>query len=102
MVPDILFKHQNPCYLLQEMQVPTWKWEIINMDFVVGLPQTCRQNDSIWVVVDTLRKLFHFITVKSTYLAEDYARIYIDDIVSLHVIPLSIIFDRGAQFTSYF
>ena len=33
---------------------------------------------------------------------EDYARIYIDEIVSLHGIPLSTISDRGAQFTSHF
>ena len=38
----------------------------------------------------------------STYSAEDYARIFIDEIVCHHDIPLSIISDRGAQFTSRF
>ena len=84
------------------MQFPTWKWEDINMDFVVGLPQTQRQNDSIWVVVDRLTKSAQFIPVKSTYSAQEYARIYINEIVSLHGIPLPIIWDRGAQFTSRF
>ena len=74
----------------------------INMDFVVGLPRTPKQNDSIWVIVDKLTKSTYFIHVKSTYTAEYYARIYINDIVSLHGIPLSIISDRGAQFTSRF
>ena len=40
--------------LLQEIQIPTWKWEDINMDFVVGLPRTQKSYDSIWVVVDRL------------------------------------------------
>ena len=42
--------------LVQEIQVPTWKWEDINMDFVVGLARTQKQYDSIWVVVDRLTK----------------------------------------------
>ena len=38
--------------LLQEIQIPTWKWKDINRDFIVGLPQTQKSYDSIWVVVD--------------------------------------------------
>ena len=72
------------------------------MDFVVGLPRTPKQNDSIWVMVDRLTKSAHFIPDKSIYMAEDYGRIYINEIVSLHGISLSIISDRGAQFTSRF
>ena len=66
------------------MVVLTWKLKEINMDFVIGLPQTQRQNDSIWVIVDRLTKSTHFIPIKSTYTADDYARVYIDEIVSLH------------------
>ena len=72
------------------------------MDFVVGLPKTRRKHDSIWVIVDRMTKSAPFISVKSTYRAEDYARLYIDEIVRWHGIPLSIISDRGAQFTSHF
>ena len=61
------------------------------MDFVVGLPRTQKKNDSIWVVVDRLTKSAHFISVKSTDSVEDYARIFIDEIVCCHGIPLSII-----------
>ena len=82
--------------LPQIIEVPTWKWEAINMDFVVGLPRTRGQNDSIWVIVDRLTKSSHFIHVKSTYRAEDYARLYTDEIVGWNRIPLSIILDRGA------
>ena len=72
------------------------------MDFVVGWPQTRKKYDSIWVVVDRLTKSSHFILVKSTYSSDDYARIYVLKIVSLHGVPLSIISNRGTQFTSRF
>ena len=71
------------------------------MDFVVGLPKTRRQHDSILVIVDKMTNSAHFILVKSTYRAEDYAKLYIDEIVRYHRIPLSIISDREDQFTSH-
>ena len=95
-------EHLNPSGLIQEIGVPTWKWKEINMHFIIGLPRTRSQNVSILVIVDRLTKSAHFIPVKSTYMKEDYARININEIVSLHGIPLSIISDRGAQFTSHF
>ena len=70
------------------------------MDFLVGLPWIQRQYYSLWVVVDRLTKSAHFIPVNSTYSAEDYARIFINKIVCVHGIPLSILFDTGAQYTS--
>ena len=52
--------------------------------------------------LDRLTNSSHFILIKSTYLAEDYATIFIDDIVCRHGIPLSIILDLAAQFTYKF
>ena len=52
--------------LTQIIEVPTWKWEAINMDFVVGIPKTRRPYDSIRVIVDMLTKSAHFIPIKST------------------------------------
>ena len=72
------------------------------MDFVVGFPRTRKKYDSIWVVVDNLTKSVHFIPVKYTYSEEDYARIFIDEIVCHHGISLFIISDRGVQFISRF
>ena len=66
------------------------------MHFVVGFPGTQKQYDSIWVVVDRLTKSFYFIPVKSTYSAEDYAWIFIDEVVYRHGTLLYIISDRGA------
>ena len=64
--------------LNEKMCFPTLKLEEINIDFIVGLPQTQRKNDLIRVIVERLTKSTHFIPVKSTYMAEYYARIYID------------------------
>ena len=75
---------------------------MINMDFITGLPRTRRQYDSIWVIVDRVTKSACFLAVKTTDSAEDYAKLYINEIVRLHVVPLSIISNRGPQFTSHF
>ena len=77
--------------LLQEIHVSTLKLEDINMDFVVGLPRTQKQYDFIWVIVDRLTKSAHFIPVKATYSLEDYARIFIYEIMCC----------RGIRYLSY-
>ena len=99
---QVKVKHQRPGGLTQDIAISTWKWEDVNLDFVVCLPQIYRQNDSIWVIVDRLTKSAHFIPVKTTYSAEDYAKLYLKEIVIFHGIPLSIISDRGAKLTSHF
>ena len=92
----------EPGGLTEEIDIPTWKWDVINMDFITGLPRTCRRHDSIWVIVDRMTKSSRFLAVKTTYLVEDYDKIYLTEIVRLHGVPLSIISDRGPQFTSHF
>ena len=69
---------------------------------IVGLPKTSGKFDSIWVIVDRLTMYSHFIPVKRTYNVEKLAKLYISEIVRLHGVPLSIISDRGTQFTSTF
>ena len=56
----------------------------------------------IWVIVDRMTKSSRLLVVKTTYSAEDYSRLYINEIVRLHGVPLSIISDKGPQFTSHF
>ncbi|WMV47208.1 hypothetical protein MTR67_040593, partial [Solanum verrucosum] len=91
---QVKVEHQKSGNMTQEIDIPTWKWEVINMDFITGLPRTRRQHDSIWVIVDRVTKFSHFLAVKSTDSAEDYAKLYINEIVRLHGVPLSIISDR--------
>jgi hypothetical protein len=95
-------EHQRPARLLQPLQIPQWKWDEIEMDFIVGLPRTRTSYDSIWVVVDRLTKATHFIPVKTTYNSAVLAELYMSRIVCLHGVPKKIVSDRGTQFTSHF
>jgi hypothetical protein len=95
-------EHRHPAGLLQPHAIPESKWEVISMDFIVGLPLTARRHDSIFVVVDTLTKSAHFIPVRTTYQAPDIARVFISEIVRLHGVPKKIISDRGSVFTGRF
>jgi hypothetical protein len=56
------------------LPIPTWKWEDISMDFIVGLPRTTKGFDSIWVIIDRLTKIAHFLPVKTYYPVITYAR----------------------------
>ena len=49
-------EHQHPAGLLQPLPIPSWKWEIISLNFITRLPRNQKQNDSIIVVVDKLSK----------------------------------------------
>jgi ribonuclease HI len=60
-------EHQRPAGLLHPLKIPKWKWEEIGMDFIVCLPRTSARYDSIWVIVDKLTKVSHFILVRSNY-----------------------------------
>jgi hypothetical protein len=75
--------------------VPEWKWKEITMDFIVGLPRTQSGYDSIWVIVDRLTKVAHFIPVKTIYSGLQLAELYMSRIVYLHVVPKTIVSDRG-------
>jgi hypothetical protein len=70
------------------------------MDFIMGLPITHSGYDSIWIIVDRLTKVAHFIPFKTTYSTLQLAKLYISRIVCLHGVPKMIISDRGTQFTS--
>src|SRR5438132_1547256 len=95
-------EHQKPAGLLQPLPIPVWKRDEITIDFIVGLPRTQKGNDSIWVIVDRLTKVAHFIPVKTTYRGDKYAQLYVDHILRLHGVPHRIVSDRGPQFTSRF
>jgi hypothetical protein len=76
-------KHERPAGLLYPLKIPEWKWEEIDMDFIVGLPRTPAGYDSIWVIVDRLTKVAHFISVKTIYKGFSASRvIYGSDYVS--------------------
>jgi hypothetical protein len=66
--------HLKVAGTLQPLPIPSWQWEDICMDFIVGLPNTSRHHDSIWVFVDRLTKTSHFLPVHTTHKAENMQR----------------------------
>ncbi|GKA79751.1 putative reverse transcriptase domain-containing protein [Tanacetum coccineum] len=95
-------EHQRPSGLLQQPEIPIWKWEGIAMDFVTKLPRTSSGHDTIWVIVDRLTKSAHFLPMREDYKMERLARLYLNEIVARHGVPILIISDRDSRFTSRF
>jgi hypothetical protein len=91
--PRVKAEHQRPAGLLQPLEMPTWKWDDISMDFIVGLPRTQRGHDAIWVIVDRLTKVALFITVREDYRVLKLVDLYIEHIMRLHRVPRSIVSD---------
>ncbi|GKA57609.1 putative reverse transcriptase domain-containing protein [Tanacetum coccineum] len=95
-------EHQKPSGLLQQPEIPVWKWERITMDFVSGLPRTPSGCDTIWVIFDRLTKLPHFLLMKKTDSMENLTQLYLKEVVCRHGVPVSNISDRDSHFTSRF
>ena len=73
--------HQRPAGLLQSLSIPRWKWEKITMNFVVGLPRCHSGYEAIWVIVDKLTKLVHFLPMKNSDSIEKLVELYVKEIV---------------------
>lgn len=103
-------EHQRLSGKALDIIIPMWKWEIINLELIIGLPHTHHQHNSIWVIVDRMTKLAYFLPIKTSDSTKDYARMYVLDyarmyvqeIFKIHGVTMSIISDKGIQFTSYF
>ena len=72
------------------------------MNFVSGLPRTSSDYNAIWVIVDRLIKTAHFLPIKKTYSTDRLEKLYVNRITCLYGVPVSIVSDRGATFTSVF
>nr|GEV28257.1 putative reverse transcriptase domain-containing protein [Tanacetum cinerariifolium] len=95
-------EHQRPSGLLQQPEIPVWKWEGITMDFVTKLPRTSSGHDTIWVIMDRLTKSTHFLPMREDYKMDRSAILYLNEIVARHGVLISIISDRDSCFTSRF
>ncbi|GJY84533.1 putative reverse transcriptase domain-containing protein [Tanacetum coccineum] len=72
------------------------------MDFVTKLPRTSSRHDTIWVIMDRLTKSAHFLPMREDYKMARLARLYLNEIVAIHGVSISIISDRDSRFTSRF
>ncbi|GKA81207.1 putative reverse transcriptase domain-containing protein [Tanacetum coccineum] len=92
-------EYQRPSGLLQQPEIPEWKWEHITMDFVMGILRTSSGYDFIWVIFDRLTKSAHFLPMKKTDSMEELTRLYLKEIVCRHGVPLLIILDHDSRFS---
>ena len=89
--------------LLQKIEEPTYPWEIINMDFVTGLPPAGVENfNCCLVVVDRFSKRTRFLPCYKESSAMDIALLFWERLISDVGLPKGIISDRDPKFTSEF
>src|SRR5579859_6555758 len=84
---------------LHPLPIPAGPWQSVSMDFVMDLPPSSGYN-TIYVCVDRLTKMAHFILTTTEVTAEETARLYCCEVWRLHGLPADIVSDRGAQFVS--
>ncbi|XP_073057375.1 uncharacterized protein [Primulina eburnea] len=92
-------ERMRPGGMLHSLEVPQWNWEHIAMDFVTHLPRSNRGCDAILVIVDRLSKSTHFIPYDRTCTYKKMTKMYIDHVVRLHGVPVTIVSDRDPRFT---
>ncbi|GJY17801.1 hypothetical protein Tco_0389292 [Tanacetum coccineum] len=112
-------EHQRPSGLLQQPEILIWKWEGIAMDFVTKLPRTssghdqcCKYRSAIQMCESdsdseplnkqTALKSAHFLPMREDYKMDRLARLYLNEIVARHGVPISNISNRDSRFTSRF
>nr|GFB14846.1 hypothetical protein [Tanacetum cinerariifolium] len=70
-------KHQRPLGLLVQQAIPEWNWDNITMDFITKIPRSSQGFDTIWVIIDRLRKCAHFLPIRENDPLDKLARSHV-------------------------
>jgi len=93
--------HHAQFGLLKPLELPHRPWDMISMDFITALP-TSNGKHALWVIIDCLTKMGHFVACQGTMDAEDLADHFLQQVIRPNRVPSSIVSDRGSLFTSDF
>ena len=94
---QVKIEHQKPAGELQSLSIPEWKWEDISMDFVTGLPREKKGNMG---GRGSTNKICFVLPMKMTDSVDKLAKLYVNEVIRLHGVPISIILDRNPRSTS--
>ena len=94
--------NKRPAGLLHPLPIPTQKWESVSIDFITQLPPTRSGYTAIAVFVDRLTKMAHFVPTVNEVSAEQFARLFRDNVWKHHGVPCDIVSDRDPRFTGKF
>ena len=70
-------EHQRPAGTLRPLAIPEWKWDEVGIDFITIFPKSQKGNTAIWVVIDRLSKVAHFLPVREDISAKQLAELYV-------------------------
>jgi hypothetical protein len=93
--------NKAPAGMLRPLDIPIKRWDHVTIDFILQLPKTKQNNDTI-VFVEKLSKRSYFCPTTTTATAPDIANIFFNTIFKNHGLPTVIISDRDPKFTSRF
>ena len=97
--------NQKPYRLLNPLSIPSYPWELIEVDFVGPLPESGNRDgvyDSIMVVICLLTSMVHLIPSRINYNASQLAKLMFEHMYKMHCLPKNIISDHDILFTSIF
>jgi len=81
-------ERHRPVDELQPLEIPSWKWDSISMDLIIGSPLSALKKNAIWVIVHRLTKSAYILPIRDTWGVEKLAQLYVKETICLHRIPL--------------
>jgi len=81
------------------LPIPEGPWEWTQSDHITGLPMS-QGYDAIYVVMDRLTKMSHFIPTTTCATAEDLVQLHLKHVWKHHGVPRVHNTDRGSLFTA--